>query len=133
MTNTLYIEEAPATIPCWYCGETCYPTTEPFADRHATEYRCLRHEPLDVMFRCVKHDIPSPNVFFNTVRITLKDMRLDHNFYAGPRAYLEWYRPAKDRCWGGEWRQVKVFPVDVMINTDLHQVYSLLNLYKVWS
>ena len=132
MKETLYFHSPPETVNCWYCGHICHPSDH--EQIHGVAYYCTHHEPLTVMFRCTQHKIDEPNWFFNTVRVTYKEkgLRLDHNFYAGPRATLEKFIPAQDRKWGSHWKGIEILSSDILVATDIRSIYSYLNLYKVW-
>lgn len=130
MQKTLYIEEPPETIPCWYCRETCV-LTKPYTSVY--EYFCLNHSPLKVMFGITQHQVPPPNWFFNRFKITLKNLRISHNLYSGRQAYLEKYRVYKEGFWGSGWDVIADVDSQFFITTPINKIYSYLNLYKVWS
>ena len=129
--KTLYIQDPPETIPCWYCAQPCQRGT---MSETIMEYECQNHLPLEVMFRCVQHQVDGPNWFFNVVKVTLKDWRLAWNFYAGDIAQLEKQMPERRNKNGSYWKTVySEVPASFITTSPIEQLRSYLNLYKVWS
>jgi hypothetical protein len=91
-SSIIYMKEPPKSVECWYCKGPCYPDT---VSQFGVAYYCFNHKPLEVFFRCVKRSVQpqeTPSWFFNTIRITLKNLRLDHNFHSGTLCQLEKHR-----------------------------------------
>lgn len=147
--KTLYIEAAPKTIPCWYCGQPCsrwhqdqrlYPNLD-YSTADRWEYHCNRHEGLDVEVTCVRNRKEENSWFFNRISITHSSLRLYWNFYAGDWIHLEEYKPGVPGKSGGEWKFVslrewppkwKVYPIE-FINQSPERLLSFFKLYKVFS
>ena len=128
--SIIYIETPPDTVPCLYCSKQCNKDMSKDIC-YTQEYYCNNHYPLIVMFRCVQHITNPPNWFFNTVRITFNNLRLDYNFHAN--IWLEKFIPAEDHKWGSHWKEIDINVQDISIFDPIKKIASYLNLFKVWS
>lgn len=116
-------------VPCLYCEQPCPKTIHD--ENRELRYYCQHHAPLEVFYRYVKNG--NHPWFFNTVRITLNSLRLDYHPSVGEVVRLDKLIPHKEKCWGEHWKTIFTFPFNVLLVFNIKQIYSFLNLYKVWS
>ena len=126
---TIFLKEPFDSVPCLYCEQPCQKTVCD-ADREL-RYYCQHHAPLEIFYRYVRTG--EQGWFFNTVRITLKDLRLDYHPCVGEVVRLERLIPALHKCWGSHWKTIFTLPFNALLTFSIKQIYSFLNLYKVWS
>ena len=138
MRKTLYIYEAPQSIPCWYCGGECHQFYDSRRDGKI-DYECHRHDPLIIRVSCVQHNLEKPNWFFNRIIVQYDKFRLYWNFYSGPWVHLDHY--VRNAMGSEEWKFISIqdwppkwqtYPSE-FLNQSPGKLLSFFRLYKVWS